>query len=126
MDNEFEKLICKTLEENPGAELKFTRRASGVAVIVTVEISGGGRWLECPMSEHVVSEVMLQSVETLRRARDDARLSKAAPEADYVPTEAERSELDSRTALTCRSCANSGVDVGRGRCDCLGQLASRG
>ncbi len=129
MSQELAKLICKTLEENHGAELKFTRRVeqssprsagtSATQVVITADISGGGRWLECRMYEECAHEAMMESVECLRRARADDRSAPAAPKADYAPTEAEQAELASRTTVMCKRCLNTGVDPDAAQCKCL-------
>lgn len=131
MANEFEKLICKTLEENPGADLKFTRTVETQAyavdgdeqvpdrVVVAAELKGGGRWLSCRMYEEGAHEAMLESVECLRRQREDERTAAAAPEPDYVPTSDEQAELAARVVFSCKSCANTGVGVRGSRCPCM-------
>lgn len=130
MSEELAKLICKTLEENPGAELKFTRTPETQAdalegtpipdrVIVAVELKGGGRWINCRMYEQTAHEVMVESLESLRRQRADERLPPEAPKGDYVPTEAELAALASRTTVMCKRCLNTGVNPDGEQCKCL-------
>lgn len=92
MADEISRLICKILEENPGAELELTIRVESKPV----------------------------------RAPQHQASPTVTPKDAYVPTEAEQAYLAAQTQLTCRSCANTGVDIGRGRCVCLGRLAPSG
>lgn len=85
MSQELAKLICKTLQENPGAEIKFTRRVEARflvvpetpadKVVIAAEIQGNGRWLTCPMYEDCVHEAMPAAIECLRVSRAGDRLA---------------------------------------------------
>lgn len=120
MANEFEKLICKTLEENPGAELRFTRRdRSADAATINMDIKSGSKWLQSPMSEQRAREGMLGPLEGLRRGLQAHQLAAAAPKPPYVPTPDEQAELATRVVFSCKSCANTGVGVGGSRCPCM-------
>lgn len=130
MSHELEKLICKTLEENPGAEVRFMRMLEAQPavlegllpvpdrMVISVILRGSDWGRECRMYEELAPAELVKSLELLRRVCARERLSPEAPKDDYVPTAAEQAELSSRTGLDCRLCANTGSD-GRGQCVCL-------